>query len=60
VGILLASWQDSLDDAIDKLTEGEAKDLLNEIAVTLAGFTQVKAVQHDEIAEIFMRITKQQ
>ncbi|MFC6038440.1 hypothetical protein ACFPYN_03125 [Paenisporosarcina macmurdoensis] len=50
------SWQDSLDTPIENLTEVEAKTLLHEIAVTLAGYNDDKAKHHDKIAEIFSNL----
>ena len=48
----MSSWQDDLFDNIEKLSEEQAKFLLNEIAVTLARPTQSKAEHHDKIAKI--------
>jgi len=58
-GIFLASMQDDLFGVIEDMSEEKAKELLNEIAVTLAGATQDKARHHDKIAGIFIRITEQ-
>ena len=52
----MASFQGSLEDVINNLTEEKAKDLLIEIGVSLAGAVDDKEHRHDVIADIFYRL----
>lgn len=49
----MPSIQDEYFDKIAALTEEEAKEMLNEIVVTLARASQDEKIQHDKIMELF-------